>query len=862
MNQQRWKQVEEIVDTALSIDQAERDDYIEEACKGDKELKTRVTKLLENIEQAETANYLEEHGQYQEFEADLAKSAEHSAGESLIGREIGAYKILELIGHGGMGSVYAAERSDKVHDEQLALKILPRGMDTPSNLDRFKRERKILAKLDHPNIARLLDGGITEDGLPYLVMEYVEGMPLDKYCDQHRLSVKQRLELFGAVCRAVQHAHQNTVIHRDLKPSNILVTENGTLKVLDFGIAKLLEPDDPETTIFQTRTGARMFTLGYAAPEQVEGDTVTTAADTYGLGVLLYEILAGVHPFDLGDKKLTEIETLIREQTPNRPSVKFRKLSSDQQKQVSDKRGTSPSTLFNLLQGDLDAIVMKTLRKEPTARYSSVEQLLDDLRRREENLPLIAQEDTWRYKTSKFIKRHKTGLWIAAGFLLLIIGFATFYTWQITQERNEAQEQRNRAQEEARKSEAVTTFLTDLIKANYPENAQGDTITVREFLSKGYNKLHNLSRSPAVQANVMQVMAHTYQSLGELDKADSLISQVVTMQDTMDIGTSEKATSYNLYGLILRDQGQISEAEQAMEQSADLYKRTENTETAEYTKLLRDLAYIKRMQGNYDQALPLARQALNIEQRIYGKSNIQTAETYFVLASILQHQHKYEQAKKNQLKSLKIINANIDGPHPGKATNFNNLGNIYESQDSLQKAKMYYQKALQMNEELYGGVHSSIATSASNLADVLKYQDKLNSAEVLIKRAIKVRTKTSGKNHPYLANHLNNYANLYRRQKKFERADSLYLQAINIFEKNYGPDHPKIVSTKFNRAVNAHFRGNNKYAKSLLKAVIAIRKDRYEVSDEAFQNPLQLLVKIYEENNQPAKADSLHSIFS
>ena len=362
MEQQQWQKINRIVDTALDLDRENRATYIINECQ-DEDLREKVIELLDSIEQSETEQFLEGTQAYpQNLARDLSDADQLRDSSAMIGKTVGRYEITKLIGHGGMGSVFKAKRADGSYDRQVAIKILRRGMDTPSNIARFKRERNILANLDHPHIAQMLDGGLTDQGLPYLVMECIDGVPLLSYCDRNKLSIPERLELFEDVCKAVNHAHQNAIIHRDLKPSNIFVTDAGDVKVLDFGIAKLMDPSQSED-IFKTRTGARMLTLGYAAPEQLESQAITTATDAYVLGILLYELLAGQHPFKLEKKGLTEIEEVIRTVSPERPSQRFEELASEQQDDISSNRSTIPAALQKMLTGDLDAIAMKALRK-------------------------------------------------------------------------------------------------------------------------------------------------------------------------------------------------------------------------------------------------------------------------------------------------------------------------------------------------------------------------------------------------------------------------------------------------------------------------------------------------------------------
>ncbi len=396
MTPERWRQVEEIFQAAVERDGEERDDFLTEACGGDAELRREIVSLLAY----ETARTLT--GQpFQQAIKGAARSLPieqiepEAPGDNLIGRRLGAYRVANLIGHGGMGAVYLAERDDAQFDQQVAIKIIKRGMDTDFIRERFLRERQILAGLDHPHVARLLDGGATEDGLPYFVMEHVAGVAITDYCEANKLSITDRLKLFRQVCAAVQHAHQKLVAHRDLKPSNILVNRDGAPKLLDFGVAKLLAPDADQT---RTRTEQRMLTPDYASPEQVRGETITTAADIYSLGVVLYELLTGRRLRQFKTASPAEIERAICETEPAKPS------------DAVSPETVSAGKLQKQLAGDLDNIVLMAMRNEPERRYQSVEQFSEDIRRHLEGLPVIARQDTMGYRAGKFIRRHKLGV--------------------------------------------------------------------------------------------------------------------------------------------------------------------------------------------------------------------------------------------------------------------------------------------------------------------------------------------------------------------------------------------------------------------------------------------------------------------
>ncbi|MDZ7680599.1 MAG: serine/threonine-protein kinase [Fodinibius sp.] len=390
MDKREWEKVERIVDEALEYPPENRLGYIKEKCDGDPELLEQAKQLLDAIDESESRGYLENTQNQKTILIEDLLHDPNTASLSLIGQSLGKYTITELLGHGGMSSVYLAERNDGEFDQQVALKILRRGMDTPKNLSRFQLEQTILADLKHPNIAQLYDGGVTDDGLPYLVMEYADGTPVTTYCDNHQLSIEERLGLFKDVCRAVQHAHANLVIHRDLKPDNILVTGEGNVKILDFGISKLIQ-QDANTPTTQTQEAQQMLTPAYAPPEQFTYDSITTAIDNYALGALLHKLLTGYPIFDLEEKSRTEISQLISRKMPQAPSQKLQELEKQELQKIAGKRSTDPDTLLGILRGDLDAIVLKAIRKEQKERYDSANNLIEDLNRYRDGQPVDAR---------------------------------------------------------------------------------------------------------------------------------------------------------------------------------------------------------------------------------------------------------------------------------------------------------------------------------------------------------------------------------------------------------------------------------------------------------------------------------------
>jgi len=853
MDRENWNQVERIVDTALTMDSSQRGSYIEECCKGDSELKTQVITLLESIEKAKTSDFLEDDRKYSEFEADL-HNLHKPAGDSLIGHEIDVYKITGLIGHGGMGSVYTAQRSDELYEKHVAIKILPRGMDTPANITRFRREQQILAKLNHPNISRLLDGGITENGLPYLVMEYVDGIPLHEYCDTHQLTLDKRIVLFKSVCRAVRHAHSNTVIHRDLKPSNILVTKDGTAKVLDFGIAKLLEPDNSESPTFKTRTGSRIFTLAFAAPEQIKGVNVTTATDTYGLGLLLYELLAGIHPFELENKNLSEIENLILNQTPSRPSSKLDALPSEKQKRIAQKHNTTPSNLIQLLKGDLDAIIMKALRKEPEARYRSAEQLLEDLNRREQNLPIIAREDTVRYNISKFVRRHKTGISVAVGFLLLIISFAGIYTWRITQERDQARF-------EAERAEQVKEFMLGIFDETNPELA-GDAIkdlSAKQLLSSGIAKIEQeLSDQPKMYVELMASIGSALTNLDAFGEGERALNKA--LEKSSEFYGQNSLKTANIYGklAVLKNSARNTDmAISHIKKAIGIIKEQSESNEQDLANKYSTFGFSKALQSKYDTARTLF---LKAESLYVASGNGNTVSRFTNLDDLAEVQARlddYDLAEKNFINALQFFKKYYSRPHYNIAETKATLGNLYHRMGAYKKADSLLQEALELQTDLLGPENSTIASTHQTLALNYRLLGNYDNAFHHIKKAIEINKKIHGEQSYTYAQSLTNLALFHSETKNYDQALSIFERSIKIKETILDKNHTSLAIAYYNYADILKKIGRLQKAKTLFEKVLEIDKINYGENHSDIAIDLNKLASVLTKMGNYSKADSL-----
>ncbi|MCC5943215.1 MAG: serine/threonine protein kinase [Balneolaceae bacterium] len=504
-NSSDWEKLAELYEQATGLSAEEQKAFVKEKCP-DPLLRKELLTLLKVDESSEKY--------FEDMASDLISSAydELSDLPPETG-QAGSYRIVKKIGRGGMGSVYLAERSDDVYKREVAVKILRKGMDSEDILARFNRERQILAQFSHPNITHLIDGGLTDDGRPYFVMEYVEGTPITEYCDVNRLSIRDRLGLFTQVCEALQYAHQNLVIHRDLKPGNILVTTDGQVKLLDFGIAKLVdESDDP----ILTRTGFRLLTPEYASPEQIRGKQVNTSTDIYQLGMVLYKLLCGKLPFTFNGSSMLETERIILEEEPLRPSAKIGEIEPEELDEICKSRSTNQNLLKNEISGDLDTIILKALNKETALRYSSAEQLNRDILNYLNDLPIIARPESRAYRMKKFVRRNKLGVVLGALSTILFFAGIGGVLWQANQTRIEAE----RALFESERATAVKDFLTSMITAANPYVAEGEYPSVFDILEQGSAMVETeLAERPGLAAEMHGVIGNTFFGLGEIDRA-------------------------------------------------------------------------------------------------------------------------------------------------------------------------------------------------------------------------------------------------------------------------------------------------------------------------------------------------------
>ena len=866
---EQWQRIEALFDEALSLQPDERTAYLAEAC-SDAGLRAHVERLLAADAQAGTFLDTPAHEAVSPLFHDLKNPLQTTDTGSLIGRRLGAYRLVDVLGQGGMGTVHLAERADGQYEHRVALKLVRPGPDSSETYRRFAAERQILARLQHPGIARLLDGGVTEPtpeaphGQPYFVMDYVAGEPITTYCEAQRLDMQARLRLFLQVCEAVQYAHRNLVVHRDLKPSNILVTDDGQVKLLDFGIAKLLGSDEPghdPEAMMLTRTGHLLMTPEYAAPEQVRGEAVTTTTDVYALGVLLYEVLTGQRPYQFDQYTPTEIERVICEQEPTKPSTAVRH-------KTTTANDTPPTIhLDKQLRGDLDTIVMMALRKEPERRYGSVEQLAEDLRRYLGGLPVLAREDTVGYRTRKFFQRHRLGVTAAALVIVALVAGLTVALWQA----GVAAAERDRARLESTKAAEVKTYLVDLFEISSPDASKGETISARELLERGAERLETeLADQPEVQAEMLYVIGEVYWKLGLFDRSRALAERALALRRShfgpehpeialslAQLGTlarnqghldeSEQyhreslmmrqklfgkahvtiANSLNNVGFTLSEKGQLEQADSLYREALAMYDAVLGPGQLESVGAMHNLALVLHDQAQYADAVPFAEEALRIQKEAYGELHSGVANTLHALALITKNNGDPETAETYYRQALNTKEQLLGSDHPSTLLTVNNLALLLSQQGNLKDAEVMYRKALDANRSIYGSRHRRVGLVLNNLGRVQFSQGAIDEADTLFTEALSIFREVLGSDHNYVGAAQVNRGRIFERRREWPQALAAFREAQTIFDNAFSPDHPGRSAHLIGLGNVFRAQGQARRAEPLLREALAIRQKHF-----------------------------------
>ncbi|MGH9841172.1 MAG: tetratricopeptide repeat protein [Blastocatellia bacterium] len=799
MNPERWQRVEELFLTVADRPAAEREAYLTRVCGGDEELRHEVLSLLARDT---TEDFIEKPI------AGVAIGFSPDPGDDVEGKRIGPYRLTRLVGRGGMGAVYEAVRDDAQFQQQVAIKLIKGGMDSDFVRDRFVRERQILASLDHPHIARLFDGGATEDGRPYFVMELVDGEPITDYCRRRELPLDEKLKLFRDVCSAIQHAHQKLVVHRDLKPSNILVTADGTPKLLDFGIAKLLAPDPGEADT-RTETAVRLMTPDYASPEQVRGGQITTATDVYSLGVVLYELLTARRPHQFATYSPLEIERAICDTEAPRPSEAAREQTD------------TPAKLARQLAGDPDNIVLMAMRKEPARRYQSVEQFSEDIRRYLTGLPVVARKDTFHYRAGKFARRHKAGVTILALLAVFTVALAALAV-RLARERD-------RANQAAATAQAVEQSLVAVFEFADPGRSRGNAITARELLDQGAEKaLRDLKNQPAVQAKLMDTIGGLYQSIGVYDRAQSLLEEALKLRrQTLGAESADVAESLHHLAVLAHGKGDFAGSEAQFHEALALRRKLLGTEHPDVADSMNSLGVLLLERGNLTEAEPLLREALAMRRRRLGPEHKDVANSLNGLGRLLSKQGKFAEAAEVYGQALALYRQLYGAEHPFVAASLNSRAAMLHELGDYNGAEVLFREALAAQRKLLGAEHPDVVASLANLASLLQDKHEYDEAEQLYRQALELRRKLFGENHPYQTITMNNLASLLKDKGDLVGAEALYRQTLALRRKHFGETHTETATTignlggvyfdqgQYNEALRLHQQALDIYLKLL-----------------------------------------------
>jgi serine/threonine protein kinase len=797
----RWRALSPYLDEGLELGVEQRSAWLAAIETRDPGIAADLEMLLAEQQAIHDSGFLE---------GSIPAGAYARPDTSLSGQILGAYRLVSLIGQGGMGTVWLAERCDGRFEGRAAVKLLNVAVAGRSSEERFRREGHILARVRHPHIAQLIDAGVSPTGQPYLVLEHIDGQGIDRYCNDRALGVEARVRLYLDVLAAVAHAHANLIVHRDIKPGNVLVSAGGDVKLLDFGIAKLIEEETalgprPADSSRLTRDTGSALTPAYAAPEQLSGGAVTTATDVYGLGVLLYVLLTGRHPAGRNLRSPALLMKAIVDVEPKRASDvvavddgmegaaegavegAVERRAGDRFEDAGEGGGanrhaarcmTTPSRLRRALRGDLDTILAKALKKNPAERYASVTALADDLGRFLRHEPIAARRDSLRYRAATFVRRHAQGVAASCALVLLLAGLTAFYTGRLATERD-------RAQREAAKARQVSELLTGLLTATdpYEMRAAQTEPTLRGLLDSGARQVQQgLAGQPELQAEMLTLIGRIYRRLGVYSTAQSLLEQALA-SGTAAFGAQHVNVAQTLHdlGVVLADTGDYAAAAQRLEQALAMRRRLLGSEHAEVAVTLSELGRVYQDLGFNQRAEPLQREALRIRRKVLGPEDRETAVSLSDLASVLR------------------LNGDLAGAEP------------------------LLRESLETNRKTRGDVHPNTATTQHDLALIAEARGDHVAADALLRQSLLTARRTLGENHPVIATTLNSLSHVLVSEGRRDDAAAALQEALSIARTALGSDHQLVAIYAINLAAVQLARGQGAAAAQLLQQALPIR---------------------------------------
>jgi eukaryotic-like serine/threonine-protein kinase len=778
MERERWQRLQEVFAVARSLSDDERERVLEERRRDDPALADEVRALLAADAATGVMDALSPHLASVSAVLDVPAPV-----------RVGPYRIVSEIGRGGMGTVYLADRAEGDFSQRVAVKLIDTSdADDPLH-QRFIAERRILAGLVHPHIARLLDGGVTDDGRPYLVMEYVDGLPITRYCDDRQLDIPARLRLFADVCAAVQHAHQSLVIHRDLKPSNILVSADGRVHLLDFGIAKLIDPMAGEAP--QTRIESRMMTPEHASPEQVRGETLGTTSDIYSLGVLLYELLCGCGPYRVRTRSPIAIATAVCEQDPERPSARAVRADAgdgpDDREAAARVRGTSADRLARTLDGDLDGIVLMAIRKEPARRYASADMLRQDVERYLTGLPVLAHRGSRRYRVGKFVRRHRVETAAAAVVIAALVGGLSV---AVQQERRAARE-RDRAERALAESSAVTEFLLELFRSGEPGDVPAADLTASDLLQRGAFRADDLSNQPVVHARLLDVIGQMSFHLGRLDEAQARLENATAIHRAAGSEAGDLASTLVHLAWVHRTRNEYDRARTLVTEALELRRGALPPGHPDIGDALYELGWLSfgaTQEHLYRQALEiLSADSAAAERRL---------TILQALATNLRRQGRLTDAVAAAREARTVAEASFGPEHHTTAAAMIHLADhVADIEADHTTAERLYRRALELTSRKFGASSVRLLHGMNSLGRLLSSRADVE-AETILRRALAISRAATGPDHPRVADQMHKLAGALARLKRLPEAETLARDALALTIKTVGPSHQIIAASR------------------------------------------------------------------
>ena len=813
----RWQRLNELFFHAARLQGAERQAFIARETLGEPELERELLVLLERGDERKSGPPTRTLG------GGLALAPRDE--RLLVGRVIAKYQLVSVLGRGGAGTVFLGERADKQFSGKVAVKVVDRSQGADLGM-RFRAERQILASLNHPNIARLIDAGETEDGQPYLVMDYVEGQPLDQYCDERKLDLRKRLKLFMDICGAVQYAHQNLIIHRDLKPANILVTADGTVKLLDFGIAKLLHQGNTSNTVSElTRMNERLLTPEYASPEQIIGGAVTTASDVYSLGIVLYRLLTGLRPYDLsGTTSQLEMERSICVADPPRPSVNVQRAMqagpAEGEQAIAAlalARSMSPERMRRRLVGDIDAIVMRALRKEPQHRYTSVERFIADIRHYLENEPVQARQGNWVYYTQRFVRRHTTAVIASVGFLIFLTGVAIVMSIQ----RQSIAAALERATHDRERAEIVSQFMLDVFSAADPFINSGKEPTARFLLDQAARNIQaDLSQQPEVRARLLEAIGRSYRRMGQPERAVAYLQDSLRLQrQFLQKDDANLGSIVTEIAIALRNQGRIEESDGYFSEAQQISRQSKDQQSEAHAKLLVDLGRLEKLRSNPTQALDHLNQALKLMRAIKNPKDPEIGAILAEISNIKVWLDDLDGAETAARAAVEIYQS-VPPDYPDRVMAEYYLADLFLNRGRIEEAAPLFERVLAAQRRLYGEKSRATAETLASLAQVRVAQKNLPGAEKMIREALEAHYESSSTAYREIGYLQTMLGTVQMKEGRFADAEQTLHEALELFGKNIHGDHQYMASAEHYLGEAQLAQGKYREAEVVLRSAV------------------------------------------